>query len=144
MQLKILRWFCTLKSIFFNINFFIIFISNMCKYTHKRHKLLKNKEIPQGGCATLLNVPKLGVSGVEDTAKTNKDWGMSCYIQVEYSVCFYWNLTLWPYKNWFKIYLSLGTAPPWQEIHQCWIYQCHVVYRVLHWRTNAWKGKNTL
>ena len=38
------------------------------------------------GCATPQNVPKLGVSGVKDTAKTNKDLGMSCYIQVEYSV----------------------------------------------------------
>ena len=27
------------------------------------------------GCATLPNVPKLGVFGVEDTAKTNKDSG---------------------------------------------------------------------
>ena len=32
--------------------------------------------------------PKFGVTGVEDTAKTNKDLGMSCYIQVEYSVFF--------------------------------------------------------
>ena len=34
--------------------------------------------------------PKLGVSGVKDTAKTNKDLGISCYIQVEYSVFFHW------------------------------------------------------
>ena len=31
------------------------------------------KKILQGGCATPPNVPKLGVSGVKDTAKTNKD-----------------------------------------------------------------------
>ena len=29
--------------------------------------------------------PKLDVSGVKDTAKTNKDLGLLCYIQVEYS-----------------------------------------------------------
>ena len=33
--------------------------------------------------------PKLGVSSAKDTAKTNKDLGMSCYIQVEYSGFFY-------------------------------------------------------
>ena len=53
---------------------------------------LKTQKIknPQGGCATPPNVPKLGVSGVKDTAKTNKDLDMSCYIQVEYSVFFHW------------------------------------------------------
>ena len=35
----------------------------------KIKKIYKN---PQGGSATPPNVPKLGVSGVEDTAKTNK------------------------------------------------------------------------
>ena len=35
----------------------------MCIYTVKKQKIL------QGGCATPPNVPKLGVSGVEDTAK---------------------------------------------------------------------------
>ena len=49
-------------------------------------KLLKN---PQGRCATLPNVQKF-VSGVKDTTKTNKDLGMSRYIQVEYSVFFRW------------------------------------------------------
>ena len=39
-------------------------------------------------CTTPPNVPKLGVSGVKDTTKTNKDLGMSCDIQVEYSVFF--------------------------------------------------------
>ena len=37
------------------------------------HTHLKNKNNPQGGCATPPNVLKLGVSGVKDTAKTNKD-----------------------------------------------------------------------
>ena len=57
----------------------------MCIYTLKRQKF--KKEIPQGGCTTPPNVPKLGVSGVKDTAKT--DLGLSCYIQVEY-VFFHW------------------------------------------------------
>ena len=59
----------------------------MCIYTVKKQKKIK---IPQQGFATLPNVPKLGVSGAKDTAKTNKDLGMSCYIQVEYSVFFRW------------------------------------------------------
>ena len=45
----------------------------MCIYTLKNN----NKKNPQGECATPPNVPKLGVSGVKDTAKTNKDVGMS-------------------------------------------------------------------
>ena len=49
----------------------------MCIYTVSKQKLKKNS--PEG-CATPPNVPKLGVSGVEDTAKTNKDLGMLCYI----------------------------------------------------------------
>ena len=49
----------------------------MCAYTQLRTKF------PRGGCATPPNVPKLGVSGVKDTAKTNKDLGMLCHIQVE-------------------------------------------------------------
>ena len=58
----------------------------MSIYTDKKEK----KKITQGGCATPPNVPKLSVSGVKDTAKTNKDLGMLCYIQVEYSVFFCW------------------------------------------------------
>ena len=54
-------------------------------YTVKKQKFLKN---PQRGRASPPNVPKLGVSGEKDTAKPNKDLGMSCYIQVEYSVFF--------------------------------------------------------
>ena len=45
-------------------------------------------------CATPPNVPKIDVSGVEDSAKTNKDCGMSCCILVEYSVFFHWKLSL--------------------------------------------------
>ena len=44
-------------------------------YTHFKSKTKKNMKNFQGegGCATPPNVPKLGVSGVKDTAKTNKD-----------------------------------------------------------------------
>ena len=52
----------------------------MCICTVKKQNFLKN---PQGGCSTPPNVPKLGLSSVKDTAKTNKDLSMSCYIQVE-------------------------------------------------------------
>ena len=45
----------------------------MCIYTVKKQTIKKNTKIPQGRCATPSNVPKLGVSGVKDTAKTNKD-----------------------------------------------------------------------
>ena len=58
-----------LISIFFhNLNF---------KYVHINTKKVKKKiliKIPQGGYST--ERPKLGVSGVKDTAKTNKDLGM--------------------------------------------------------------------
>ena len=43
----------------------------MCIYTLKNNN--NKKKIPQGGCATPPNVPKLGVSGVKDTTKTIKD-----------------------------------------------------------------------
>ena len=46
----------------------------MCIYIVKKQKLKKKNS--QWGCATPPNVPKLGVSGVEDTAKINKDLGM--------------------------------------------------------------------
>ena len=42
----------------------------MCIYTLKKQNL---KKILQGGCATPPNVPKLGVSVVNNTTKTNKD-----------------------------------------------------------------------
>ena len=61
----------------------------MCICTVKKQKF-KTKLNLQGGCATPPNVPKFGVSGVEDTAKTNKELGMSCYIQVDDSVFFRW------------------------------------------------------
>ena len=38
-------------------------------------------------------IPKFGVSGVKNTAETNKDFGMSCYIQVKYSVFFHWQFS---------------------------------------------------
>ena len=43
----------------------------MCIYTQLKNKNIKKN--PRGGCATPSNVPKLGVSGVKDTAKANKD-----------------------------------------------------------------------
>ena len=61
----------------------------MCIYILKNKKLKKIK-ILQGECTTSPNVPKLGVSGAKDTAKINKHLGLSCYIQVEYSVFFRW------------------------------------------------------
>ena len=42
----------------------------MCIYTVRKQNF---KKILRGGCATPPNVPKLGVSGVKDTAETNKD-----------------------------------------------------------------------
>ena len=62
----------------------------MCIYTVKTRKLKKKIKKFLKGCATPPNVPKLGVSGVEGTAKTNKDLGMLCYIQVDDSVFFGW------------------------------------------------------
>ena len=46
----------------------------MCN-THlkKQKKNFLNKKFLKGGCATPPSVPKLGVSGIKDTAKTNKD-----------------------------------------------------------------------
>ena len=43
----------------------------MCTYTVKKQNFKKN--LMGGGCASPPNVPMLGVSGVKDTAKTNKD-----------------------------------------------------------------------
>ena len=55
----------------------------MCIHTVKKQKIKKKiKSSP--------NVPKLGVPGVKNTAKTNKYLGMSCYIQLEHSVFFSW------------------------------------------------------
>ena len=45
----------------------------MCIYTLKKTKTKKDKKIPQEGCATPPNVPKLSISVGKDTAKTNKD-----------------------------------------------------------------------
>ena len=79
----------------------------MCICTLKKQKLKKKLINPQGGCTTPPNVPKLGVSGVKDTAKTNKDLGMSCYIQVEYSVFFCWLLSFNHVKILFKNILKI-------------------------------------
>ena len=53
-------------------------------HIHSSKKINKFKKNSQGGggggCATLPNIPKLSVFGVNDTVKTNKDLGMSCYI----------------------------------------------------------------
>ena len=61
--------------IFFNIKIFLQFKFQICAYAQLKNKNLK---ILQRGCATPPNVPKLGVSGVNDTAKANKDCGMPC------------------------------------------------------------------
>ena len=42
-------------------------------YTVKNKIKKKNSLGGGGGCATRPTVPKLGVSGVKDTAKSNKD-----------------------------------------------------------------------
>ena len=78
----------------------------MCIYTVKKQKFKKNLN-PQGGCATPPNVPKLGVSGVKDTAKTNQDLGMSCFIQVEYSVFSAGSPLLTMSKKFSKIFKKL-------------------------------------
>ena len=45
----------------------------MCIYTVIKQKLKKKLlKCGGGGCAIPLNIPKLDVSGVKDTAKTNK------------------------------------------------------------------------
>ena len=72
-----------LKSIQEVRHYFKFLLFN-CVYANVSNLNFKND--PQGGCATSPNVPKLSVSGVKDTAKTNKDLGMSCYRQVRYSV----------------------------------------------------------
>ena len=53
----------------------------MITYTVKKQKFIFFLKSSRGG-ATPPNVPKLCVPGVKDTAKTNKDLGMSCYKQV--------------------------------------------------------------
>ena len=45
-------------------------------YTFKKQNIKINSKILQGECATPSNVPKLGVSGVKNNAKTNKDLDM--------------------------------------------------------------------
>ena len=52
-----------------------------------------------------LLVQKLSISGVKDTAKTNKDLGMSFYIQVE-RIWFHFPMValIEPCKNYFQKY----------------------------------------
>ena len=45
----------------------------MCIYTVNKQNLLKIFKKPSVRCATPPNVPKLGVSDVKNTAKTNQD-----------------------------------------------------------------------
>ena len=56
-----------------------------------KNKIKKKILILGGGGRVSPNVRKLEVSGVKGTAKTNKDLGMSCYIQVEYSGSTFFN-----------------------------------------------------
>ena len=60
---------------FFNIKIILQFKFQICAYTQLKRKFKKKFKKFSGGieCATPPNVPKLGVSGVKDTAKTNKD-----------------------------------------------------------------------
>ena len=60
---------------FSNIKIFFKFKFQICAYTQLKSKIKnKNNKISQErGCATPPNVPKLGVSGVKDMSKTNKD-----------------------------------------------------------------------
>ena len=70
------KGFCTLKCpifYFFNIKIFLQFKFQICAYTQLKNKIKKKiKKFSGGGCATPPNVPKLGVSGVKDTAKITK------------------------------------------------------------------------
>ena len=68
----------------------------------QKAKIKKKLKNFSRGCTTPPKVPKLGVSGVKDTAKTIKDLSLSCYIQVEYSVIFRWYLSFNHAKIIFK------------------------------------------
>ena len=73
---------------FFNINFFH---GLKFKYVHI-HTLggnIKKKKNSSWEVRDFTERPKIkGFSGVKNTAKINKDLGMSCYIQVKYNVFF--------------------------------------------------------
>ena len=60
----------------------------MCIYTVKKQKL--EEKSSKGVRDSTERTKIVRVSGVKDTAKTNKDVAMPCYIQVEYSVFFRW------------------------------------------------------
>ena len=55
----------------------------MCIYTIKKLKIIN---IPHGGLRDSTERPKIRRLRRKGYRKTNKDFGMSCYIQVEYSV----------------------------------------------------------
>ena len=54
----------------------------MCIYIVKKQKIKIKKNTSKGVRDSTEGI----LSGVKDIAKTDKDLGMSCYIQVEYSV----------------------------------------------------------
>ena len=83
---------------FFNIKIFLQFKFQICVYTQLKNKILK-KYIKNshggGGVRNSTERPKTRrVSGVKDTAKTNKNGGMSCCILLVYSVFLHWHLSL--------------------------------------------------
>ena len=91
----LIKGFCTLKClnyIFLILRYFYKINLKDVQLDSQKTKFLKKILNLQGGCATPLNFPKLGVSGLKHTVKTNKDLGMSCYIQIKYSVFFPWKL----------------------------------------------------
>ena len=77
--------FFLISKFLYNLNFKYVHIHN---YKAKLKNIYKKFSVGRGR-ATPPNIPKLGFSGVKDTAKTNKDWGMSCWILLEYSGFFY-------------------------------------------------------
>ena len=62
----------------------------MCIYTVKKQNFQRKIKNSSRRVRDSTERPILDVSGVKDTAKTNKDLGMPCYIQVGYSVFFHW------------------------------------------------------
>ena len=66
----------------------------MCIYTVKMQQLKKKLKNSSWGVRDSTVRPKIRRLRRKGYARTNKDRGMSCYIQVEYSVFFHWNLSL--------------------------------------------------
>ena len=100
--------FFLISRYFYNLNFKYVHILQLkLQFNSKIKKNNKKNSQGGGGCATPPNVPKLGVSGVKDAAKTNKDLGMSCCILLEYSV-FYIDTSLYEHlKIIFKTILKI-------------------------------------